>query len=161
MKSRLNQCASLFTTIQHLTKMKTSIVSIAALVFWGCAAPVQGPKPDAAIEAPVPFAFVERDGVRLPRYDLGQVHPSHQVRPEVPIGEQRLLGEAIIRVVVTPEGKIGVLEIRKSDPRPVIGDSAQKAVAQWHFPIVKQDGVPISYVVDVIVVFAGPDTPML
>jgi protein TonB len=117
----------------------------------------------SAQEAPPARLFaMHASGERLPLYDLSQVHPTNLVRPEYPKEEKekKLAGEAIVRVLVTSEGKIESLEIRKSDPTAAIGESAKKAVSQWHFPRVVKDGVSISYFIDVPVVFAPPGTPI-
>jgi len=143
--------------------MKMLIFSITVALLFGCVSRTSPPKEDTAKEAPVPSSFIERDGVRIPLYDLSQIHPSHLARPEYPNveKEKKLFGDALIRVFVTPEGKIEGLEIRKSEPCAAVGDSALKAVSQWYFPVLKKDGLPISYLVDVPVIFAPEGTPIL
>jgi TonB family protein len=127
----------------------------------GCTSP--GGRVSTALEAPVAQTFVDWGHARLPLYYLQEVHPTHLVRPEYPeiVKQQNVSADATVRVCVAADGSVAGIDVLKSEPNAEAGESARKAVAQWHFPRLLKDGAPIAYCIDVPVVFAPKGTPIL
>lgn len=53
-------------------------------------------------------------------------------------------GTVILRVLVTPEGTAGAVEIKASSGHPLLDESARKTVMSWRFKPATVDGKPVA-----------------
>lgn len=84
-----------------------------------------------------------------------QVRPAKAERPPYPhvAREQGWEGTVVLRLHIRSEGTIASITIQKSSGYPLLDESAEQAVQQWHFEPAKDGEIPIPVTVDLPIRF--------
>ncbi len=104
---------------------------------------------------PVPVAMVQYKGEDIPVFEPRQVIPTSTENPHYPDDQRdkRVVGQAVIVVIVGVDGKVIEADIKESKPAPSFGVAAQAAVKKWRWPRVKHNGQPTKFIVQQVVMF--------
>ena len=98
------------------------------------------PAPAAAAPLPAPPAAPAWTSASEASYASTNRVPPYP-RISLSNGEE---GTVILRVLVTPEGTAGAVEVRTSSGYPLLDESARKTVMTWRFKPATVDGKPVA-----------------
>lgn len=131
--------------------MKSAMILFLAVMLCAVLSPSLTAKP---LE-PTPETRVKINGESLPVYQTKALLPRHTEKPNYPREERRrgIDGQTVIYAIVNTDGHPTDLIVKSSQPSAAFGEAAKQAIKHWRFQILKKDGHPIRYVIQVPVDF--------